>query len=78
MEAPPKQQRQQDEQQQTAVRKTEGVGEGGEEGQGRVLMTIELELTRKNGEEGPRGADGSGSSKAPGLLSRFANQLSFK
>lgn len=78
MKAQPKQQRRQDKQQHTAIRKTEGVGEGGEEGKGRVLMTIELELTRKNGEEGPSGAEGSGSVKPPGLLSRFANQLSFK
>ncbi|KAF0046692.1 hypothetical protein F2P81_000325 [Scophthalmus maximus] len=65
-------------QQRTVVRKTEGVGGGGEEGPGRVLMTIELELTRKNGEKGPGSEGGMGRSAAPGFLSRLANQLTFK
>lgn len=64
--------------QRTVVRKTEKVGGGGEEGSGRVLMTIELELTRKNGEEGSVGEGGIGRSKSLGLLSRLANQLTFK
>lgn len=63
-------------QQRTIVRKTERVGGGGEEG--RVLMTIELELTGKNGERGPSGARGMGRSRALGLLSHLANQLTFK
>lgn len=68
--------------QRTIVRKTEKVGGGGagggEDGSGRVLMTIELELTRINGEEGPAGEAGTGRSKFPGMLSRLANQLTFK
>lgn len=65
-------------QQRTVVRKTEKVGGGGEDGSGRVLMTIELELTRQNGEEGPGGKGGIGRSKPLGLLSQLANQLTFK
>lgn len=68
-------------QQRTVARKTERVervvGGGGEEGPGRVLMTIDLELTRKNGEERPGGEGGMGSSKALGFLSRIADQLTF-
>lgn len=71
--AQPKQQ-----QQRTVVRKTEKVGGGGEDGSGRVLMTIELELTRTNGEEGPGGEGGTRRSKPLGFLSRLANQLTFK
>lgn len=75
--AQPKQQQQQ--QQRTVARKTERVvGGGGEEGPGRVLMTIELELTRKNGEERPGGEGGTGRSKPLGFLSRLADQLTFK
>lgn len=69
--AQPKQQ-----QQRTVARKTEGEEGGGEEG--RVLMTIELELTRKNGEERPGGEGGIGRSKPLGFLSRLANRLTFK
>lgn len=65
-------------QQRTIVRKTAKVGGGGEDGSGRVLMTIELELTRKNGEEVPGGEEGKGRSKPLGLLSRLASQLTFK
>lgn len=65
-------------QQRTIVRKTERAGGGGEEGSGRVLMTIELELTRRNGEEGPSGEGGTGRSEPLGFLSRLANQLTFK
>lgn len=76
--AQPKQQQQQ--QQQTIVRKTERVGGGGGGEEGRVLMTIELELTRRNGEEGPggEGGGGPGRSKPLSLLSRLANQLTLK
>lgn len=72
--AKPKQQQQQ----RTVVRKTEKVGGGGQDGSGRVLMTIELELTRKNGEEGPAGEGGIRKSKPLGFLSHLANQLTFK
>ncbi|KAF1384068.1 hypothetical protein PFLUV_G00138430 [Perca fluviatilis] len=65
-------------QQRTVARKTERVVVGGgEEGPGRVLMTIDLELTRKNGEERPGGEGGMGSSKALGFLSHIADQLTF-
>ncbi|KAK5860363.1 hypothetical protein PBY51_021847 [Eleginops maclovinus] len=66
----------QQQQQRTIARKTEGVGGGGEEG--RVLMTIDLELTRRNGEEKPAGDAGRGRSALPGFLSRLSNQLTFK
>lgn len=72
--AQPKQQKPQ----QTVVRKAERAGGGGEDGSGRVLMTIELELTRKNGEEGPSGEGGTAKSEPLGLFSRLANQLAFK
>lgn len=51
---------------------------GGGDHSGRVLMTIELELTRKEG-EGPSAA-GGGAKKAEGVgfLSRLADQLTFK
>lgn len=66
-------------QQRTVVRKTEKMGGGGgADGSGRVLMTIELELTRKNGEEGPGGESGIRKSEPPGFLSRLANRLTFK
>lgn len=65
-------------QQRTVVRKTEKMGGGGVDGSGRVLMTIELELTRKNGEEGPVGEGGIRRSKPHGFLSRLADQLTFK
>lgn len=65
-------------QQRTIVRKTERVGGGVGESADRVLMTIELELTRKNGEMGPSGGRGTGRSKPLGLLTRLANQLTFK
>ncbi len=65
-------------QQRTVVRKTEKVGGGGQDGSGRVLMTIELELTRKNGEEGPSGEGGTGKSKPLDFLSNLANKLTFK
>lgn len=55
-----------------------GGGGGGADGSGRVLMTIELELTRKNGEEGPGGEGGNRKSEPPGFLSRLANRLTFK
>lgn len=63
--------------QQIILKQTERVGGGGEEGSGRVLMTIELELTGKNGEEAIV-EGGTGRSKPLGLLSRLANQLTFK
>lgn len=65
-------------QQRTIVRKTERVGGGGQDGSGRVLMTIELELTRKNGEEAAAVEAGIRRPEPLGLLSRLANQLTFK
>lgn len=67
----------QSKQQQAVVKKTERL-EGGQEGSGRVLMTIELELTRKNGAEGAGGEGGTGKAKSLGLLSRLADRLAFK
>lgn len=65
-------------QQRTIVRKTEKVVGGGEDGSGRVLMTIELELARKNGEERPGGRGEIRRSKPLGFLSQLADQLTFK
>lgn len=41
-------------------------------------MTIELELTRTNGEEKPSGEGGTRRSKPLGFLSQLANRLTFK
>lgn len=73
-----KAQPEQQQQQRTVVRKAEKVGGGGVDGSGRVLMTIELELTRKNGEERPGGEGGTRRPKALGFLSHLADQLAFK
>lgn len=71
--AQPKQQKPQ----RAVVRKAERAGGGGEDGSGRVLMTIELELTRSE-EGGPGSEGGTAKSKPPGLFSRLANQLTLK
>lgn len=65
-------------QQRTVVRKAEKVGGEGVDGSGRVLMTIELELTRKNGEERPGGEGGTRRPEALGFFSRLADRLTFK
>lgn len=61
---------------QGAVREAEaGQGAATEaEKPGRVLMTIELEMIRKNGEE----KDETRKAKALGLLSRLTDRLTFK
>lgn len=73
-----KAQTEQGRQQQTIVRKAEKLGVGGVDSSGRVLMTIELELTRKNGEERPVGEGGIRRSTPLVLLSHLADQLTFK
>lgn len=65
----------QKQQQHTIIKETEGVEGGGEEGSGRVLMTIELEMTRQSGEEGSSSEGGTGRSEPPGLLSRLSKRL---
>lgn len=71
-------------QQKTVVRKTErlgggGGGEGGgEQGPGRVLMTIELELSRAIGEEGEKEGRAEKKPGPLGFLSSFANRLTLK
>lgn len=65
-------------QQHTIIKGTEGVGGGGEEGSGRVLMTIELELTQQKEEESSSGEGGTGRSEPAGLLSRLSKRFTFK
>lgn len=60
------------------MKMAEKMGGGGVDHSGRVLMTIELELSRKNGEGGSPADGGLKKPKPLGFFSRIAEQLTFQ